>query len=62
MARRSFEQVRASIIFNESLHKIEDGLNYGVDIEKLCHHLECQLQVKITIKDHRRSHARRGRK
>ena len=40
MARRSFEQIRASIMYNESLHKIEDGMNYGVDIEKLCRLLE----------------------
>lgn len=40
MARRSFEQIRASILFNGSLHKIEDGVNYGVDIEKLCRLLE----------------------
>lgn len=42
MARRSFEQIRSSIIFNESLHKIEKGVNYGVDIEKLCRLLESE--------------------
>lgn len=42
MARRSYEQVRASILYNESLHKVVDGVNYGVDIEKLCRLLESE--------------------
>lgn len=44
MARRSFEQVRASILYNESLHKVVDGVNYGVDIEKLCRLLESECK------------------
>ncbi len=46
MARRSFEQVRASILYNESLHKIVAGVNYGVDIEKLCRLLENECTQK----------------
>ncbi len=44
MARRSFEQLRASILYNESLHKIVDGVNYGVDIDKLCRLLESECK------------------
>lgn len=44
MARRSFVQTRASIMLNESLHKIVDGVNYGVDIEKLCGLLESECK------------------
>jgi len=51
MARRSFEQVRVSILYNESLHKIEGGMNYGVDIEKLCRLLE--IECKQTLRKSR---------
>jgi len=40
MAQGSFEQIRSSILYNESLYKIEDGVNYGVDIGKLYRLLE----------------------
>ncbi len=31
-------------MFNESLHKVVDGVNYGVDIEKLCRLLESECK------------------
>jgi hypothetical protein len=31
-------------MFDESLHKIVDGVNYGVDIEKLCQKLEAECK------------------
>lgn len=40
---RSFGQARASILFDESLHKIVDGANYGVCINKLTARLEAEL-------------------
>ena len=40
MVRQSFDQVKALILYNESLHKIVDDVNYGIDIGKRCSLLE----------------------
>lgn len=40
---RTFDQVKASIFGDESLHKIVDGVNYGVCIDRLTQRLEAEI-------------------
>lgn len=40
---RTFDQVKASIFGDESLHKIVDGVNYGVCIDKLTARLDAEI-------------------
>jgi hypothetical protein len=44
MVRQSFDQVRALILYNETLHKIVDDVNYGIDIGKRCSLLESECR------------------
>lgn len=40
---RTFDQVKSSIFGDESLHKIVDGVNYGVCIDKLTARLDAEI-------------------
>ena len=40
----TFAQIRASILFNNDLQKVENGVNYGVCMIKLTEYLKSQQE------------------